>query len=296
MRPALRRATGCWCGTPRAVRPGVAGAGPVRRRHGRGQAGRERRTTRDGAPAWWLLSDNPADGRRLAAPRGRCREDRRARRSVLAAAVAARRRRRSRRRCGPGRRPVAADGWPPMTEIEPAHPFAGDPVFDLHVGGKMEIRSTVALNGRDELSLAYTPGVARVCEAIAADPVADPALHLGAQHRRGRHRRHRGARARRHRPGRGDAGDGGQGGAVQAVRRRRRDPDLPGHHRRRGDHRDRRAAGAELRRHQPRGHLRAALLRDRGPAQGDGSTSRSSTTTSTAPPSWRSPRSRTRCG
>ena len=43
-------------------------------------------------------------------------------------------------------------------------------MFDLHVGGKMETVSTVALNGPDELSLAYTPGVARVCEAIAADP------------------------------------------------------------------------------------------------------------------------------
>ena len=51
-----------------------------------------------------------------------------------------------------------------------AHPFAGDPVFDLHVAGKMEVRSTVALAGADDLSLAYTPGVARVCEAIAADP------------------------------------------------------------------------------------------------------------------------------
>jgi malate dehydrogenase (oxaloacetate-decarboxylating) len=57
-----------------------------------------------------------------------------------------------------------------MNETERAHPFAGDPVFDLHVGGKMEIRSAVALAGSDELSLAYTPGVARVCEAIAADP------------------------------------------------------------------------------------------------------------------------------
>jgi malate dehydrogenase (oxaloacetate-decarboxylating) len=47
---------------------------------------------------------------------------------------------------------------------------AGDPVFDLHVGGKMEIASTVALAGRDDLSMAYTPGVARVCEAIAAEP------------------------------------------------------------------------------------------------------------------------------
>ena len=50
------------------------------------------------------------------------------------------------------------------------HPFAGDPVFDLHLGGKMEIVSTVPLAGREDLSLAYTPGVAQVCEAIAADP------------------------------------------------------------------------------------------------------------------------------
>jgi malate dehydrogenase (oxaloacetate-decarboxylating) len=49
-------------------------------------------------------------------------------------------------------------------------PFAGDPVFDLHLGGKMEIASTVALDGPDDLSMAYTPGVARVCAAIAADP------------------------------------------------------------------------------------------------------------------------------
>ena len=55
----------------------------------------------------------------------------------------------------------------------PNVPRAGDPVFDLHVGGKMEIRSTVPLDGRDDLSMAYTPGVARVCEAIAEDP----ALH-----------------------------------------------------------------------------------------------------------------------
>src|SRR5690349_19021044 len=51
-----------------------------------------------------------------------------------------------------------------------SHPFEGDPVFDLHVGGKMDIRSTVGLGTRDDLSLAYTPGVARVCEAIATDP------------------------------------------------------------------------------------------------------------------------------
>ena len=51
-----------------------------------------------------------------------------------------------------------------------ANPRAHDPVFALHLGGKMEIASRVALSGPDELSLAYTPGVARVCEAIAEDP------------------------------------------------------------------------------------------------------------------------------
>ncbi|WP_100414384.1 NAD(P)-dependent malic enzyme [Mumia flava] len=52
--------------------------------------------------------------------------------------------------------------------------FAGDPVFDVHRGGKMAISSTVALRDADDLSLSYTPGVARVCEAIAEDPaVAD---------------------------------------------------------------------------------------------------------------------------
>jgi malate dehydrogenase (oxaloacetate-decarboxylating) len=62
----------------------------------------------------------------------------------------------------------------PMPDLEPAPDLEGprthDPVFELHARGKMEIASTVALNGPVELSLAYTPGVARVCEAIAEDP------------------------------------------------------------------------------------------------------------------------------
>jgi len=57
-----------------------------------------------------------------------------------------------------------------MSDKLPTHPRANDPVFDLHVGGKMEIAATVPLHDRDDLSLAYTPGVARVCEAIAAEP------------------------------------------------------------------------------------------------------------------------------
>ncbi|MFI7601113.1 NADP-dependent malic enzyme [Actinoplanes sp. NPDC049681] len=52
-------------------------------------------------------------------------------------------------------------------EIDPA--LAADPVFDLHKRGKMAVSATVPLSSRDDLSLAYTPGVARVCEAIAAD-------------------------------------------------------------------------------------------------------------------------------
>jgi malate dehydrogenase (oxaloacetate-decarboxylating) len=45
-----------------------------------------------------------------------------------------------------------------------------DPVFALHRGGKMQIAKTVPLEDRVDLSLAYTPGVARVCEAIASQP------------------------------------------------------------------------------------------------------------------------------
>jgi malate dehydrogenase (oxaloacetate-decarboxylating) len=45
-----------------------------------------------------------------------------------------------------------------------------DPVFALHRGGKMQIDATVRLRGPEELSQAYTPGVARVCSAIAAQP------------------------------------------------------------------------------------------------------------------------------
>ena len=45
-----------------------------------------------------------------------------------------------------------------------------DRTFLLHLGGKIEVSSKVALRNRDELSRAYTPGVARVCMAIAENP------------------------------------------------------------------------------------------------------------------------------
>lgn len=44
-----------------------------------------------------------------------------------------------------------------------------DPIFLAHRGGKLRTVTTVPLETREDLSVAYTPGVARVCEAIAAD-------------------------------------------------------------------------------------------------------------------------------
>jgi malate dehydrogenase (oxaloacetate-decarboxylating) len=45
-----------------------------------------------------------------------------------------------------------------------------DRTFLLHLGGKLEVASKVPLKTRDDLSMAYTPGVARVCLALAEHP------------------------------------------------------------------------------------------------------------------------------
>jgi malate dehydrogenase (oxaloacetate-decarboxylating) len=45
-----------------------------------------------------------------------------------------------------------------------------DRTFLLHLGGKIEMRSKIPLRNRDDLSMAYTPGVARVSLALAAKP------------------------------------------------------------------------------------------------------------------------------
>ncbi|MGH9282847.1 MAG: NAD-dependent malic enzyme, partial [Acidimicrobiales bacterium] len=45
-----------------------------------------------------------------------------------------------------------------------------DRTFVLHRGGKIEVVSRVPLRSRDDLSMAYTPGVGRVSSAIAAEP------------------------------------------------------------------------------------------------------------------------------
>ena len=44
------------------------------------------------------------------------------------------------------------------------------PVFRAHEGGKLGVHATQPLRDRDDLSLLYTPGVAEVSLAIAADP------------------------------------------------------------------------------------------------------------------------------
>ena len=60
---------------------------------------------------------------------------------------------------------VAAVHALPGVEVE----HVSDRTFLLHLGGKIEMSSKVPLKTRDDLSMAYTPGVARVCTAIAED-------------------------------------------------------------------------------------------------------------------------------
>ena len=75
---------------------------------------------------------------------------------------------------------------------EPSRPYdEDDPAFALHRGGKLETVSTVPLRDRDDLSLAYTPGVARVCSAIAADARARARPDLEVQRGGGGDRRAR---------------------------------------------------------------------------------------------------------
>jgi malate dehydrogenase (oxaloacetate-decarboxylating) len=45
-----------------------------------------------------------------------------------------------------------------------------DRTFLMHLGGKIQVNGRVAVKTRDDLSMAYTPGVARVCMAIHHDP------------------------------------------------------------------------------------------------------------------------------
>jgi malate dehydrogenase (oxaloacetate-decarboxylating) len=55
---------------------------------------------------------------------------------------------------------------------------ASDRTFLMHLGGKIEVRGKVSVKTRDDLSMAYTPGVARVCLAIHQDPEKAYALTI----------------------------------------------------------------------------------------------------------------------
>jgi malate dehydrogenase (oxaloacetate-decarboxylating) len=68
-----------------------------------------------------------------------------------------------------------ASDWPKLTDAVNAVPGArvldtSDRTFLLHLGGKIELNNKAPLKTRDDLSMAYTPGVARVCSAIHEDP------------------------------------------------------------------------------------------------------------------------------
>ena len=143
-----------------------------------------------------------------------------------------------------------------------------DRTLAMHRGGKIEQHNKYPLKTRDDLSMAYTPGVARVCKEIAADRskafdftikkntvavVSDGSAVLGL-------------------------GDIGPEAAMPVMEGKAmlfkefaevdafpicldtNDPEEIVE--------AVRADGADVRRHQPRGHLGAALLRDRGAAQG----------------------------
>jgi malate dehydrogenase (oxaloacetate-decarboxylating) len=45
-----------------------------------------------------------------------------------------------------------------------------DRTFLVHLGGKIEVVGRIPVKGRDDLSMVYTPGVARICQAIQRDP------------------------------------------------------------------------------------------------------------------------------
>ena len=179
------------------------------------------------------------------------------------------------------RRTLTARSWPTTGNparsalglTMPEHPYATDsqyatdPVFQMHRGGKIEIRPRPSRSPAATTSPWPTrPAVARVCTAIADQPelptptpgcantvavVSDGTAVLGL----------------------GDIGPAaampvmeGKALLFKHVRRRRRRADLPGLHRRRRTGGDGGALAPSFRRHQPGGHLGAALLRGGGPA------------------------------
>ncbi len=143
-----------------------------------------------------------------------------------------------------------------------------DRTFLMHLGGKIEVQQQDPGQDPERPLHGVHP---RRRARLHGDPQGHEEVvlpHHPAELRRRRLRRDGGPGAGRHRPRGGDAGHGREGDALQGVRRDRRLADLPQHEGSRRDRPDRQGARADLRGDQPRGHLRAALLRDRGAPEG----------------------------
>src|SRR5690606_37054095 len=153
---------------PRAVDGADAasrGCGPGAPRRPPGAAGRHRAgpVPQPAGPAGDQAGGTPGAGR-VVARRGQSGSDRRfpgvragadrgaGRLSLLAPAPAA-----------------VAQAYSRRVPADPGNLRRNDPVFQLHRGGKLAVQSTVALSSRADLALAYTPGLARICEATAAE-------------------------------------------------------------------------------------------------------------------------------
>ena len=63
-----------------------------------------------------------------------------------------------------------------MSSYDPA-----SELFRAHEGGKLRITSTMTLDSKAALSIAYTPGVAAVCTAIADEPGAGREVHVALE-------------------------------------------------------------------------------------------------------------------
>ena len=69
---------------------------------------------------------------------------------------------------GPEHAATIRSGVDAIEGVEVVH--VSDRTFLLHLGGKIETKLKTPVHTRDELSMVYTPGVARVCQAIHEDP------------------------------------------------------------------------------------------------------------------------------
>jgi len=124
-----------------------------------------------------------------------------------------------------GRRIVEAVEALPETRVI----NVSDRTFLMHLGGKVEVKPKMPVRTRDVLSMAYTPGVARVCRAIVEEPERAFNLTIKRNTVAVVSRRDGGSRLGGHRSSAGDVRNGGQGHALQKVRRGRCFPHLSQH-------------------------------------------------------------------